>query len=581
MKHRHSTIAGALLSLSLATTAAAQWSGSATTQLAVADGTASQDARAILPAPGGGCYVSWYETMSPIPGGPSTFHVQHLDAGGRQLWPHGGVSIGSGRAVLGVDASGDALVVYGTVVTGVNHFFVTRLDAATGAAVWPPAGVFVGTTTANLAFESVVGLTDGDVAVSWITDDRTQVLVKRFDPSGVSQWTRGIAPTVAGARAIGGTLVAGPGGSVFVGVAYFAGPFVGSPIWLNAQKLDAFGNELWPIAQVAISNSGSASGWDMAHDGVGGLAMSWTTDVEVAVQRVSALGTHSFPLGGIPVSTDASAIRGAQALRFDDVSGEMFVVFREQSFSGFDVRVQRIDATGTRLESATGRSLLPGPFALPIDTVHAVDVGGGVLVAWNRSSASGDAIEGIVTDSTGTASGGTFAIASSASNKSDAVATTSEFGFAMFAFTDDGTGDEDVLVQNVLPDGSLGGVATATVRNGGGVNPTAFTSVTPPAIGTSWTTEIAHAPSDVATAMILHARPDVGTIVLGFGEVLVDLTGPSLIGQATFAAPSPDPYSVAIPPNLGLVGLAFSAQGLIASPGAFQLTNAIDIVIGL
>lgn len=566
----------------LAPALSAQWSASTSTHLAVADGGNTQTAEFIVPTSDGGCYVGWYEALTPLPGAPSDFRVQRLDAGGREVWPHGGTAITTGRATLGVDANDDALVLYSVNNAGVNHFSVAKLDRADGQHLWQTAGVFVGTTTANLAFESVTGTSDGEVVVSWISNDRSQVIVRRYDTAGFIQWTATIVPTLVGSRTLGATLMPGPNGSVFCALAYFAGPSVSSPILLRAQKIDSSGVDLWPNDQVTVSDSDSAIAWEMEHDGVGGLVIAWATNTETSAQRISSAGAPLFAIGGVEVSTDLASARSSMEMRFDPNSLETMVVFRERNATNDGVSMQRFDATGARLEGATGQVLVPMS-SQSILSVHVADVHQGILATWNETlPSSSEQVRGVVLDATGATLVPDFPIATGTSNKELTPLVSSTFGHAMFAFTDDATGDDDVLAQNVLVDGTLGGLASVTARNGSGVNPSIFTSSTEPRMGTDWVLQIAQGPTDVATGFVLHTAPDPGSTAPGFGEVLVDLSLPTLIGQSTFGAGPPHVYTIPIPSQPGLIGLAFHAQGIVAAQNlTMQLTNALDLVVGL
>ncbi len=119
--------------------------------------------------------------------------------------------------------------------------------------------------------------------------------------------------------------------------------------------------------------------------------------------------------------------------------------------------------------------------------------------------------------------------------------------------------------------GPAGPAATATIRNGTGVNPLGFQSGTLPLWGEVWDS----------------------TIALGgnfFSFVALSLNGPvtlnSANGQILIAPPLAIPldpgfgsHAILLPASPTLIGLSIQTQGITYSPG-FQFQNAIDLVVG-
>ncbi|MSR61633.1 MAG: PKD domain-containing protein [Planctomycetes bacterium] len=127
----------------------------------------------------------------------------------------------------------------------------------------------------------------------------------------------------------------------------------------------------------------------------------------------------------------------------------------------------------------------------------------------------------------------------------------------------------------------VGHAASATSRNGSGVNPPCLVSTSLPQIGGTWTAEIdtsAHAGA-TATLLLGWTRPSPGWLTR-YGEFLIDLRSRKL-----FSSPAvPDAsgvahYSFPIPNDLALDGFTLSTQGG-ALGGLPELCNAVDLVTG-
>ncbi len=124
-----------------------------------------------------------------------------------------------------------------------------------------------------------------------------------------------------------------------------------------------------------------------------------------------------------------------------------------------------------------------------------------------------------------------------------------------------------------------GTLASATPRNGAGINPAGFASLTNPVLGTNWVSTI-----DIATPGALASIVSLGTggvappgIILS-GTVVGELLclPPFLPANVGFGA-----HSIAIPNDVALLGANLFAHGSTFVPGTIALNNAIDLVLGL
>jgi len=133
------------------------------------------------------------------------------------------------------------------------------------------------------------------------------------------------------------------------------------------------------------------------------------------------------------------------------------------------------------------------------------------------------------------------------------------------------------LHENLLPPSR----ASATVRNGTGVNPLCFTA-DPPVFGAPWTAAVdtrGH-PGVTTTKLFGYARPASGTPTV-FGELLLDPTSAFLFQSVAVPDPSNGIalHAGSIPRSRALVGLEVHLQALVFG-GSSQLCNAIDLVLG-
>jgi hypothetical protein len=114
------------------------------------------------------------------------------------------------------------------------------------------------------------------------------------------------------------------------------------------------------------------------------------------------------------------------------------------------------------------------------------------------------------------------------------------------------------------------------LRNGNGINPTDYTCLTLPQLGTTWKTQTAVTPTTLATIIVLGEFALSGIVSpCCSGELLITL--PSV---PTFLVGSGQ-FSVAIPLNPLLAGIAVPTQGFrLVFDGTVEALNALDLTLG-
>ena len=121
--------------------------------------------------------------------------------------------------------------------------------------------------------------------------------------------------------------------------------------------------------------------------------------------------------------------------------------------------------------------------------------------------------------------------------------------------------------------------ASATFRNGTGVNPASYTSVNPPILGQSWQVNLdctGYTPSFAFVVVKTSALAGVNT---SFGQLL--MTGPTLLSLSKPHGGGVAAFSTAVPNSPSLCGLCAPSQGLCLGVPGPQLSNALDLCLGL
>ena len=239
----------------------------------------------------------------------------------------------------------------------------------------------------------------------------------------------------------------------------------GSNSYLYANKLDSNGNLLWGSGHVHVFDGGSLQFGELPYfspDGSGGAVFSWYSNSPslqvyaqaypgewqrgISAQRLGRFNEHaahkSEPLGFL-----IAPRRRRHSLFWTEQNSL-------QSMAG--VWGQKFNSAGTRQWSDSGLVIVP----LNNDSenwVENVQIGTGALVFWVDSPGFGTGtIQATKLDGTGTTVCAQFPISTASANKSRLFAGIASSGLSALAWEDDRNGENDIFVQNVNPDCTLG-----------------------------------------------------------------------------------------------------------------------------
>jgi hypothetical protein len=465
-------VAAAMFSPMTGTLAHAQWPTDPAAPLVVADRTGPQVQPKIGNAPGGGFYLSWFDSST----GGYDVALQRLDVEGNEMWPHDGVLVADRSFSstqdygLSTDTAGNALLAFRDDRGPTTEITVSRVGPD-GSLLWGTNGVQVSTGGLFVAAPRVAGTSDGNVVVAWtveLTPGVTSVMVQKLDPSGAAMWGAGLTFTPAAGSFSAADLQASDAGTAILGFIHPTGSF-GSPIHLWAQKLAAVdGASLWGAGHVQVYDQAGGSLQfgnfpPLVTDGAGGAVFAWYTNsplLQCRVQRILANGIEAFAHQGVEVSTDATRVRVSPNAAFNPATQEIFVAWREQNIgqSQSALYAQKLSAAGVRQWTDNGRELMPVSGDV-ISDIATLALGDGALVAWIHSPTFGnDPVYAIRVDSNGDFSWlpPIAELCILPTESADLVGVMGAEGFAAYAWSDGGFSSGDIYAANLNGDGSLG-----------------------------------------------------------------------------------------------------------------------------
>jgi hypothetical protein len=459
-----------------ATAAHAQWASDAANNLVVADTAGGTTQPKIAAAPDGGFYVSWFTDT-----GGFDIRLQHLDAGGHELWAHDGVLVADRDYDftydygLAVDATGNAYLSFNCCATNstAEHIVVSKV-LADGTLAWGADGV---TVSAPASIEPVynayvTSTSDGDVVVAWSSDGG--VRAQKLDPSGTALWSANgvLLNQPSGLKLLGG-VQPGLDGDAIVSWSNQSG----SARILRAQKIaSADGAALWGGGTaVRVFGTGNLqAGYypPFLADGAGG-GVFWDYDAvgvvwNARVQHIDASGNLLLGTDGVLATTDTVNSHFGTVASWDAASGSIYVVWNDYldtGGAGYDgVSAQRIDSTGARMWGDTGKVLVP--LTDSTDSTHAISqltalpTPDGVLAGWVTGAipAENQPLTVARLDAAGDYVWATQTVAVKTQRYTGRMeAAIGADGFAVYAWQDGGNGDDETIrAQNLNLDGTLG-----------------------------------------------------------------------------------------------------------------------------
>ncbi len=475
MKYAVRIFAMLAFGLILATSAWAQWSSDPNQNLALSNiPGADQVQPKLLPLPNNSWYVSWFNNNpnDPPPNGYDVYY-QMLNANGFEQFQHDGVQVAKLTLSstedygLAIDAQGNALLAFLDDRKDPDNPQVTAAKMSpTGQPLWGPNGIALTWGPNFHAAPKVTVTTDGGIVVAWTSD--SNVMLQKLDANGNPQWIGatafdyGITISESGFNYSLADLHAADDGSVIV--SWVRNHGFGSNAYLYANKVSSTGHLLWGAGHVKVFDGGSLQFGEFPYfvpDGSGGAVFSWYSNspsLQVYAQHILSDGTEAFGHNGSVGSTSSPNIRVSPSVSYRPSTQETFLFWTEedqfQTLNG--VSGQKFNSTGARQWTDNGLTIVP----LGSDSeifVQNVQIGTGALVFWFDQPGFGTGTiqaTKLAGDSSTVCS--QFPVSSASADKSRLAAGIASSGLAALTWEDDRAGENDIYIQNVNPDCSLG-----------------------------------------------------------------------------------------------------------------------------
>ena len=448
----------------------AQWSSDPANNLTIAASSGGEQAQPkIVATADGGFYISWFNDDS----GGYDVYIQRVDANGNPQMAANGVLVATRDFSstqdygLGIDADGNALLAFRLNDGNGNAQIDVQKVAPDGSLLWGLGGVVVSNDSGGANSPKITATGDGNIAVAW-SSSVGAIVVQKLDASGATLWgLTGVSITPSAGFFFLADLHGDADGNVIA--SWGAQPSFGNnQMW--AQKLAAAdGGSLWGTDPVKVCDGTNGvlqfgNFPPFIPDGAGGAVFVWytvTTLGDVHVQHILADGSAAFPQNGVDASTDTTRGHYEPGGAYDASTGDIYAIWQETNSmqTRIGVYAQRIDNTGARQWSDTGKVLVPLGVT-DQSQMNALPLAGGVFASWVTNDSPNPMpihVARLNADGTYAWTGNVVDIKTAATDTSRLVGALSANGYAAWTWTDnDANFSGDVKAQNINPDGTLG-----------------------------------------------------------------------------------------------------------------------------
>jgi len=432
------------------------------------DGSGAPWQPILAPDGDGGAIIAWMDSRS----GDWDIYAQRVDGEGTAQWGDQGIAVcaatdGQSEPAIVPDGAGGAVIAWADYRSG-SHYevYLQRVDGS-GSMLWTANGVSTGSMATNAYSPGL--LTDGASGawVAWPDDSSLQydIHVQRFDAAGTPHLTGGGEPAcMASGDQNHPRLVSDDNDGIIV---VWEDSRSGTDIDLYAQRLDASGTALWATDGIAVfSGTGDQYGHRLIRDGSGGTVITWVdhqggSDFDIFAQRLDAWGDPLWPADGVIVCM--AELHQLDPVLISDGEGGAYIAWDDQRNGySYNIYAQHVDWNG-RLAGARWphESYVNAPVCTFYDTQdeHQVvsDGAGGAIVVWedSRYGASID-IYAQRLDASGSPmwEHNGVAICTAANDQRDIQVLSDGAGGAFIAWEDERSGTDDIYAQRLDASGT-------------------------------------------------------------------------------------------------------------------------------
>ena len=326
--------------------------------LAICTNAADQGGPVIVSDGNYGAIISWVDMRN----GNRDIYAQRVDSSGNTLWATNGVPVavkpGTQQDVYLIsDGANGAILAWQDSAAGAWDIYAQHLDGS-GNATWATGGIAVCSAPLYQINPKMAEDGLGGALVTW-QDFRNSndynIYAQRVNASGTALWaTNGVGVCLSGGTQTNPKIRAGA--NTMSMIAWQDKRF-GNDFDVYSQALDSMGAAQWTANGVIVCNAtGNQSALDIATDAIQGIIIVWKDErsgaIDIYAQRLNSSGVAQWTSGGIAVASGSAPQINPNIV--GDGLGGGIIVWQDSTSGSWDVKAQRLDASGANQWTANG-----------------------------------------------------------------------------------------------------------------------------------------------------------------------------------------------------------------------------------
>jgi hypothetical protein len=369
---------------------------------------------------------------------------------------------------LASDSVGGAVIVWQDSRGTKRNLYAQRIDSS-GVVQWAANGV--GVTLRNFDQKNPKVLADGSHGAIVLWQDSANnidydIYAQRLDGSGAAQWSGGVGVGTGNGSQVNVKAQIDASGNTF---ATWQDKRNGSDYDIYVQKLNLSGTAQWTSNGVNICNvAGTQNGPKIVLDYTGGAIISWQdkrngVDYDIYAQRVNSSGAAQWTSNGRAVVT-ATANQSALDMTSKNISNGVIITWKDarQGSNNIDVYAQKLDLAGAAQWTSNGIAIANATTnQLNVSVIS--DGTGGAIFCYQDSSANNWDVKAQRVNASGvlqwTAGGVSIGIA--AYNQTNPDLSLADAGSTIYSFDDKRNGsDNDIYAYKIDATGGITSVSS-------------------------------------------------------------------------------------------------------------------------
>ncbi len=453
----------------------AQWSNDPLVNSIVNDLGGAQAVPHIAYDAVGNFYVGFYSNDA----GNYDIRLQYYNFAGVAQWAADGLLVSNHPQNswitdwdLTTDNSGNCVMAFNDVRDGNANVYAYAISP-TGTFLWGANGIQLTSATQDEYVPSISVTSSNNVIVAWSrpTTPQAEIVMQKITPAGSLSWGSSGITYQTGSQSYTGARVLGvDGDNYLMGFYKETGNFPALTRHIYVQKFDASGTAVWG-SDVLASNANGISAFtnfNIASDGANGIVLAWMDDrnsdnnINASVQRVLSDGSIIWPANGTSCMTSTSNSNQNPQILGVNNANETLITWSKKNGNQSQTAIagQKFSATGVRQWTADGIEFIPMSADISGVSGGAVFDGNKAIIVyeeWVSGSSVNSHVKALAVDDAGAMLWTpTSTLMASRTTEKIHLVVSSLFNDQLIAVWEEGAASDDIYMQNVYDDGSIG-----------------------------------------------------------------------------------------------------------------------------